>query len=300
MANTTVINEIVRRYAKGNGESVEAIAKACQLTVAAVRYNLKARGEYAEPKANVEEASVSDLIDDDEPAADDLSALLANPALAKLIDGAIAARMAQLSAVAPQSAGGDQMQVFAEAMKRLIDTQAQQMPGYIKPLPSEEIERRLAGKVEMFALLQDFERRNLPPLWVVGEKGFVECTNMQEFKQGESIRTYLPPVEDFVPMNEEAEAVHVAMMRWLGAPTPDIGEQLKQAQMNSKMAPLVSSASDAVTKPTLVERVSASDTPVRKATAKRRTMGSIIPEARDIVIGDRMGMASGPSFVNAA
>lgn len=235
---------------------------------------------------------------------DALAALMANPALSALIDAAVTARVAQLglaSVASPAAApaSSEAFTAFTETLKHLIDSQSQQQAGYIKPLPTDELNRRAEGKIEMFALLQDYEARGLAPMWTVGESGFVECTNMDEFNQGDRLRTFLPPVEDFIPENEPAEKVHAAMMRWLGVKTPEIGEQVKQAQMAAKLPPLITGAMQGERKGGPVELVQAA-TPAASAGPKRRTMGTIVPERRDVTPGARHGELVGPAFTDAA
>lgn len=306
------IDEIVALYDGGAGDTLADLASAYpSLSKAAIIYHLKQRGVYrTTPRTEKTTVSVSnqssdeDLgIGEEDTPTTDLAALLANPALAKLIDEAVAARVAQLAgpAVIAASPQTDAFTAAIEMMKHMIDAQSEQLPGYIKPLPAEELDRRASGRVEMFALLEDYERRGMAPLWTVGESGFVECTNMQEFNEGEQIRTYLPPVEDFIPENEAAEKVHAAMMRWLGGATPEIGEQVKQAHLNSKLPPLITGSMEPDRRASPVERVQSTTgaAPV-KAGAKRRTMGTIVPERRDVTPGARSGEATGPAFTEAA
>lgn len=227
-----------------------------------------------------------------------LAALVANPAFAKLIDAAVAARMAQLGAPAAAApANTEAFSAFTETLKHLIDAQSMQLPGYQKPLPADEIDRRLRGKVEMLALLADYEKQGDAPLWEVGEGGFFECTNALEFGPGQLIRTFLPPPEDFVPQNEAARKVHAAMMQWIGGPTPSIGEQVQAAHIASKQPPLISGALQADRRPGLVEVVDVG----AKTTARpmRRSMGSIVPERREIGLAERAAGPSGPVFVGA-
>lgn len=230
----------------------------------------------------------------------ELSALLANPAMQKLIDAAVANRLAGMAAPQGGSAPvtNDALEKLAATLSRMFELQQMQQPGYQKPLPVDEIERRLAGKVEMDALLADYQAKNTPPLWTVGEGGFFECANALEFVENDRIRTYLPPAEDFVPENEEARKVHAAMMRWLGGRTPDIGSQVEAAQRAAKMAPLLMGtmtppmgASSAATGG--VELVERPEIAPRKS---RRQTGSIVPEPRAIVGG---GDPVGPSFADA-
>lgn len=305
------IDAIVDLYAKGAGEDIAVIARTYKVTAAAVRYWLKKRGELVPPHMETTMTATDDLIGDSDEALgigveDDpdpqgaLDALMANPALAKLIDAAVAARLAQMGAPAaaavPQS---EAFTAFTETLKHLIDAQALQQPGYIKPLPAEELDRRAAGYVEMTALLERFQTANTPPLWMVGDNGFFECTNALEFQPGDEIRTYLPPAEDFIPRNVQAEQVHAAMLQWIGGRTKSIGEQVEAAMIAAKQAPLISNVLQTV-KPAgpveLVNRPTEADLPSRK----RRGMGTIVPERRDVSAAERMAGPAGPTFVHEA
>lgn len=237
-------------------------------------------------------------VDDDTAEPDALGALLNDPRMAKLLDAAVAQRMAQLGGQSDPAPQSEAFGAFTQTLKHLIDSNAMQQPGYIKPLPADEIDRRLAGKVEMEALLQDYEKRGFAPLWTVGEGGFFECTNALEFPPGSRIRTYLPPAEDFIPENEPAHAVHAAMMQWLGGRTPGIGEQVEAAmKAANNQAPLVTGTLQADRGPgpvELVEAPSPSGPPNR-----RRAMGTITPERREVSLADRVGTPIGPAFADA-
>jgi hypothetical protein len=227
----------------------------------------------------------------------DIAALLANPALSKLIDAAVTARLARMGAPAAAPAGGEAFDKLAETLGRMFELNAMQQPGYIKPLPAAEVERRLSGKVEMDALLARYEELGTPPLWTIGEGGFFECANAWEGRPGARIRTYIPPPEDFKPENDEARAVHAAMMQWLGDKTPSIGEQVKQAMIDAKRPPLITGAPPVAQVSTLVEVVK--EAPVDPARV-RRSMGTLTPERHNVSLADRGGAPQGPSFVSAA
>ena len=117
-------------------------------------------------------------VDDAPEASDGLAALMANPALSKLIDAAVAARLAKMGGEpVPASSGGldgDAIDRLAGTIGRMMELTHMQQPGYIKPLPVDEVERRLNGKIELDALLVRYERLGTAPLWTIGEKGFFE------------------------------------------------------------------------------------------------------------------------------
>lgn len=234
-----------------------------------------------------------------EKAGDDLAALMSHPALQAAIDAAVAQRLAQLGAPVASAvpASSEAFQAFTATLKHLIESQTMQMPGYQKPLSADEMDRRAKGHIEMRALLKECEAKGRPPLWEVGEGGFFECTNALEFIQGQQIRTYLPPAEGFVPLNAEAEAVHAAMMVWIGGPTPHIGDQVEAAKIAASQAPLVTGALQPARRPGLVEVVA--DVAPTTTKPQRRSMGSIVPERREISMAERAAGPAGPVFIGA-
>lgn len=249
-----------------------------------------------EPNPGLEDAAEA-------AAPDPLASLLADPRLAAMLDKLVAERAAQMlaPATAAPSLDGSAFAELAKTLGHMIEVNAQQQPGYIKPLPAEEVDRRLAGRIEMEALLRDYETRGLAPLWSVGRGGFFECANVQEFKQDDRIRTYLPPTEDMIPENEFAANVHRAMMQHLGAKTPDIGDLVAQRQRESRLPPIVTGALQPARGPGLVEVVGKAPPAPR-----RRVMGTIQEERINVDMADRVrnaggaaGAPVGPSFAEA-
>jgi len=298
--------EIVGLYARGSGEGIGALAKAYGVAPVAITNLLRHRGE-------LQSQQESETMDPDFTAAEgttgeqtaptiDLAAIMAGPEMQQLIARAVAERVAAMTSGA--AAASDTTLTGADlvgAMRHMLEINAMQQPGYQKPLPADEIDRRIAGRVEMFALIETCQNDNEPPLWTIGPNGFFECTNAQEFAPGVQIRTYLPPAEDFIPNNGAAKAIHAAMMRWLGAPTPEIGEQIKQAQMASKLPPLVSGALQPLRPTGPVEVVNAA--PV--SMPKKRALGTVVPERREMSMAERVaagagGDPQGPIFVGEA
>lgn len=305
MALTDHVTEILASFkastATGStvGAAVTALANEYEVSEAAIRYHLKKHGLIGEKDPDVVMQTDKDLgigEDDEVPAASpDLAILMANPALSKLIEQAVAARIAQLglnAAPAATTADVNPLAAFTATIAHMLEVQAQQQPGYIKPLPAEEVDRRAAGYIEMKALLSDFEAKGTPPLWVVGEGEFFECTNAQEFAKGQKIRTYLPPAEDFIPENDEARKVHAAMLQWIGGTTPDIGEQLEAAIIASKQPPLVSGALQPANRPSRVEVVGEAPVDIKR----KRVMGTLAPERHDVSLAERAAGPAGPAF----
>lgn len=240
--------------------------------------------------------------EDDAPSQDDaVAALLADPRFSGLIEAAVAQRLGALSGQAPAPSGLDPnaFDALAKTLGRMIEVNAMQQPGYIKPLPAGEVERRLDGKDQMEALLQNLQAQDTAPHYIVGEGGFFECTNAQEFSRGDEIRTYLPPPEDFVAVNVEAKQVMAAQMQWLGGRTPSIGEQVEAAMQARNGPPLVMGSLQPEPKPSRVELVKRTDGNTTSG-GKRRTMGTVVTEPREVSMADRAGGAArGPVFVGA-
>lgn len=292
------IDDMISRYDGGKGEGTSALGDAFKVAPSTVRYHLKQAGVF-NPNADGEPLSQSDKDlgigeETDGDAGAQMAALLANPAMQQLIDAAVAARMAQLSAPAPLDGRSSEMAAFTASLSHLIEVQSMQQAGYIKPLSAAEVDNRAAGFVEMKALLKDFEAKGTPPEWIIGESGFFECTNAIEFLPGQTIRTYLPPVEDFIPNNPQAEKVQAAMLRWIGGNTPGIGEQVEAAmRANNQSAPLVTGAlrPDGPHRP--VELIAAPS----KVVPRKRVAGSLVPERHDVSLAERAAGPQGPVFV---
>jgi hypothetical protein len=285
------IEAIIKRYDRGEGESVPALALAYEVSDQTIRYHLKKRAAYvsdvSKPAADDDLGIGEEL---DENAA--FAALLARPDLQNLIDAAVEARLKQLTGPTPSTQTED-FKAFTETLKHLINSNAMQQPGYIKPIPADELDRRANGHIQMRALLKKFEQDGTPPQYIVGDGGFFECTNAQEFGAGQKIRTYLPPAEDFIPDNAQARQVHAAMMVWIGGETPGIGEQVEAAMLAQKnLPPLVTGAMAPVRGPSKVELVEAE----RVDVSRKRVAGTIVQERRGTGMG---GEPSGPTFVGA-
>lgn len=276
--------EMVARRAAG--ESRKVLAEAYGVSEQTVIYHEK-RASKAAP--DPERPSDSDLgIGEEDEALDPLAALMSNPQFSKLIDTAVAQRLAQMGA-APAATDNrtEDFKAFTATLTHLIEVQAMQQAGYVKPVPAAEIDRRAAGLVEMKALLGKYEADGSAPLYLLGDF-FFECTNALSFEAGQQIRTYLPPAEHFVPQNEPAKKVYAAMLQWIGGTTPHIGDLVEAAERDSR-APMVGSALNAPKK-VLVEAL---DEP-KQDMGRKRVAGTIVPERHGTA-----GQPSGPVFVGA-
>jgi hypothetical protein len=268
-------------------------------TAAQLAYDARQRAHRAQPASAIEGA---------DERADPLAALMADPAmaarLAALIDVAVQAR---LGSAGQTSNTTSEMGELAKTFGKMLEIQAMQMPGYYKPLPQEEVEKRLAGKVEFFALLERFKAAGTPPRYYVGPGKFYAGAVQHE--DGMPIDTYLPPPEDFLPCyegpggqaaGERAEQVMRAQMQWLGGPSPDIATRVSEAEAeaHARAIPLVGNEPPGP-KPSpvqLVPGVKVREANVRPAFA---AMGeTVVPGMGAATLAQGRGApARGPAFV---
>lgn len=284
------IPDIVQRYRDDPTDAtITKLAAEYDTKGSTIIWHLKRATVYKADEAEVKFESDADLGigDDDAPAQIDIAALIAHPQFAALIDAAVVARGANNGSAAAQ---GADFAALTATLQRMFEVQSQQQPGYIKPLSVEEVDRRADGYVQMKALLKKFEAERRPPLYLLTEM-FFECTNAVQYEPGRQIRTYLPPAESFKPQNDEAEQVYAAMFQWIGGKTPDISEQVEEAERNAHLPPLVTGAMEPLRGTSrLVEAV---DAPL-KDVSRKRVAGTIVPERRDVGLGER---AASPMMV---
>jgi hypothetical protein len=285
------IAEIVTRYAAGQGDAPSALATAYGVEEAVVNYHLKKNGVLVEAPAETDAALG---IDQDEVALLSTEALLSHPQFKALLESAVSARLEQMHVQpAPAANHNPEFAAFIEKLERIVQVTQVQQPGYIKPLTAEEVDRRAKGRDEMFGLIEYYRAKNTAPHYLLGENWYA---NAILFEAGTEVRTFLPPAESMRPMNEPAAKIMAAMTVWLGGPTPDIGDLLAQAIIESKAehAPMVG-ATESV-KPMDVEVV----TPVKRDVAPKRILGSIVPEQHGTSMPRQPGVTVqpvGPVFV---
>lgn len=247
-----ILDEFKTARTQGSSVSaaIEALAANYDASEAAVRYQLKKHGLVGEKAEDDKQPTDAELgIGEDDGAdaesgeTDAFVKMMDDPRFKAAIDTVVAARMVELSkGAAAQVSGGDTSVLVVSALRELstsfersLQIQAEQQPGYIKPLPREEVERRAAGYVEMTALLKDFERRGTPPAYIIqgdthGDVFVGPSPNGPTMYQpGMEIECYLPPAERFEPINDEARKVYAAMLQWIGGRTPDIGDMIVAA-----------------------------------------------------------------------
>lgn len=176
----------------------------------------------AEAAENVKMETDADLGIGEPDRNDALAMLMQNPQIIQLIDAAVQQRLGALHAPS------DGLGAVVSGIEKLIQMNAAQLPGYSRPLPADEVERRAAGFVEMNALLEQYKRDNTPPQYrLVNEPLFA---GEIEYRPGSIVAHCMPPNEHMAPMDDRARQVHAAMMRWIGGPQMAIDERLEEAE----------------------------------------------------------------------
>lgn len=165
------------------------------------------------------------------PSGDPLSALLSDPRIATLIEAAVAAKVAQLTDGVPEASGhqGELVGALVQALDRHSQSQAYQQPGYQKPLPVEEIERRAAAYVQMGALITQAISTGDRPMYLLLDD--FHCDEIL-WPKGETIFWEGPPNIQMEPRNPVAKAIMEQMTAWIGGDQVPIEDQVAQAWAN--------------------------------------------------------------------
>lgn len=316
------IDEIVALYDEGNGDSITDIAQSYpNATPAMIKFHLRARnvlvadGRTKAARAEAKPEAVDDLVGEDDAALGigepedgddaDLDTLMANPKLAAMIEAAVAKRLqdAGVSRPAlPQSGSEAAFDAFLSKFDHMLEVQAEQRPGYIKPLSADEIDSRRKGRVDMFALLRDYKLRNVWPQYLLGDEAnpfYGPSPNGDIlYDAGQEIYTRLPPAEGFKPMNDEAVAVCEAYRRWVGDPIP-VEELIAQAAATARGgSPSPEIAAVDVRTPDPEVRLVEGKT---RDVSPKRVLGTTAPELRGRPMPKQPGIAGqpvGPTFVS--
>lgn len=229
------VQDILTRF--DGGEDVAPLATAFGVSGSSIRYHLKKHGRLDRPETE----SDDDLgIDQEASSADAVSAMLADPKFAALVEQAVAARLSQIGTAAPASGENSvvvaALKELSKSFERSLEIQASQQPGYTKPIPREEVERRAAGYVEMCALIEEYKAAGKVPVYILGEEGFhgPSANGPTLYEGGSEIGCLLAPAESFTPVNAEAKKVYAAMLQWIGGPSPEIGDRIIEAHADAK------------------------------------------------------------------
>ena len=306
MALTTKDNEEIAAFYT-DGQEIAELATAYATTNTAIRAALTKQGVKLRGAALAtptdEELGIG--VDDDPlptgapmtPEAT-LDAVMRSPAFEALLNKAVGARIAKMGvSAAAQAPAGEQsvdFQAFMKSMERFVEAQEKQRPGYQKALSADELESRADGLVEEMALIADAKAKGVAPVYVVGPNGFYGPTASGPllFQEGQEIRTWLMPCEDFLPVNDMAARIIQADRKRLGEPTPDIGELIAQTMMIAKGA-----EPTLVTSETMQERgdVELVDPTVRHNVRPKRIMGTHVPEIHGTSMPSQNGVSAQPN-----
>lgn len=307
-----MIDEWVTLHGGGAGESIETIATVYKMSGHVVRHHLKKRGALtpsAEPAEMDPESDEALGIGQDEDADDgaaSLEALMANPAFEKLLEAAVARKMAEMGHQAPQQSatGSLALNAFLEKIEHVIGVRDEQRAGYMKPLSAEEMDARRRGDADMRALLKQFKAEGVWPKYLIVGEGpgaffYGPSPNGDiSYEAGQEINCRLPPSELFQPLNEPAARIIEAYRRSVGEPVP-IEDLVAQAIINARggvQAPQVEQTAKVID-----PDVQLVDAPKRDVGPKR-TFGTITPELRGKSMPSQPGVSAqpaGPIFVDA-
>jgi hypothetical protein len=194
-----------------------------------------------------------------------VTAAMQDPAIAKAITQLVEQRLAEAVAANGTVAGTPPGIDFLTAMKALGDQIAnsinrttaatmEQMPGHVKPIPPEEVERRAAAWVELQSMLSDVARqywsaieRGKPreaethtPIYILDEDFFGPGeVGSEMYPRGATIRWYGAPGTFMEPRNEIAQRLADLMWDYLGNENAPNAEDLaeKASQMNRPSTP---------------------------------------------------------------
>lgn len=290
-----------------DGQEIAELATAYNVTRLTVRNHLKEQGVKLRGAAlpAQTDADLGIGVDDDPAPAGapmtpeaTLDAIVGSAAFEKLLNKAVEARLAQMGASAAPAATGEQSADFLgfmKSMERFVEAQEKQRPGYQKALSADELELRAEGLAEELALIAEAKVAGTAPVYVVGPAGFYGPTAFGPllFLEGQEIRTYLMPCEDFLPVNDMAAKIIQADRKRLGEPTPDIAELIAQTMQIARGVEPTLVTSETVAERGDVELVDA--TAERHNVRPRRIMGTVVPESHGTPMPGQRGVSAQPS-----
>lgn len=237
---------IVSAYRDNPSATLATIAAAEGLTEATVRKHIESAGVPIRPEFNPS--------DDDLGIGDPVVDFTQTQGFKDAVEAAVAAAMAKMAPamhqnapVAENGAANADWQKFMRQLETMTQSMQEQKPGYQKPLTASELSSRKQGEAEFFRLIsaaKDAVREHgknkaaalgLIPEYIVGEGLFYGNTNAGEhlFTAGQRLYLTVAPPEDFLPMNDAADAIMRAQLQWHGERTPEIGELVAQAMLRA-------------------------------------------------------------------
>jgi hypothetical protein len=282
------------------GETISALAAAHEVTTAAIRYHLKKAGHGAAtprgPFSDDESPSDEDLGigEEDAPAAGlDINALLAHPDFAKIVNAAVGAKLKSVGAPAAAFSGsGDGgFDLFLKRLEEVIGVAAEQKPGYIKPLTTEQVTARRQGHSDMLQLMTEFKTAHVKPVYLLNQPFYGPSPSGPVlYEAGQEITTCLAPSEEWEPQNEPAARVFEAYRRWVGDPTT-IEDLLATALINARGGPR---PMEVTAEPAATDSdVQLVDKPKRDV-QPNRTLGTVTPERRGVAMPGQPGVVGQP------
>ncbi len=185
-----------------------------------------------------------------------IAAAMSDPTIAAAIEQLVQKRVAEMSVAngIVAAPGVDLMagfkllaQEMANAINRNANATMEQTPGYVKPIPPEELEKRGAAWVEMQSLLDDTNRRywdaierknrveaeRLAPRYMLQQDFFGpgEVGN-DMYVAGETIRWFAAPGTYMEPRNEIAQRLSELAWAYLGNEGAPTADDLKERAMD--------------------------------------------------------------------
>lgn len=241
--------------------------------------------------------------------ADELAAVMARPEVQAAVDALVARRVAELAgnAAPPADTAGvaTVAQAIGEAIAREIARAnmavAAQQPGYVKPVPPEEMEARAAAYIEMNALIKQALDGQSHPQYLLTEDFHADD---RLWAKGDTIVWRGAPNTEMEPQNAAAQAIFEQMLRWIGGGTVHIADQVAEAVRGFGKPPEMQILDDydgggtrSITEVykngsyvRLAERV---DDAPRRAVGPRRIAGTVVPEGPAGAMGPMRQPAAG-------
>ena len=235
----------------------------------------------------------------DDDGAEDFSSVLSDPRFAKLLDAAVAQRMASLAPVASPGGSDAAFAAFLANIEKVIGARDEQRPGYFKPLTAEEMESRAHGKVEMEALIRRNKADNIWPCYLLSDTFMgPSAAGPILYSAGQQINWRGAPAECMAPQNDAAAEVYVAYKKWIGEAV-SVKDLLAQAAAEARGGEVIS---DMAIVRTGAEDIQVIDAPIRDMTPKR-ILGTSGIETRGRAMPGQPGIVAqpkGPVFVGDA
>jgi hypothetical protein len=190
-----------------------------------------------------------------------IAAVMADPTIAMAIEQLVQQRVAELAITNGAAPGVDLMAGFkllaaemAAAISKNTNAMAEQIPGHVKPIPVEEVERRAAAWIELQSMLADVARQywtavernehaeaeRITPHYILDEDFFGPGeVGSEMYVRGETIRWFGAPGVYMQPRNAIATKLSETMWEYLGNENAPSAEDLAQhaSKMNRPSAP---------------------------------------------------------------